>query len=81
MTLKRRISQLEARLVLPGTEADVARERLLSMLARLEATIVAYGSAADCPGASPIERTVRRYLRGDVEPSQALRDALERRFP
>ena len=81
MTLKRRISTLEARRVFPEIESGIMRARLSSMLARLEAAIVASGSAADCPGASPIERTVRRYLRGDAEPGQAIRDALERRFP
>jgi hypothetical protein len=79
MTLRRRLFRLEARHV-PACASD-ARPRLAATLARIEAVVVAPGDASDCVKASPAERMVRRYLRGDVPPAQAVRDLIERRWP
>jgi hypothetical protein len=56
--------------------ASDARDRLAANLARMEAVVVASGDASDRPGASPIERMVRRYLRGDANMGDALRDLM-----
>jgi hypothetical protein len=82
MTLRGRINRLEAR---HGdndeAEVTVARDRLLGLLARLEASVVASGDASDRPNVPLIERAVRRYLRGDASMSDALSDLAERRWP
>ena len=78
-TLRKRLDRLEARKA-PILAYD-ARCRLATKLARMEAVVVASGDASDRPGASPIERTVRRYLRGDVNMGDALRDLMGGRWP
>ena len=73
MTLGRRIARLEVAAAALGAGEDSAlTERLSRLLARLEVAVVASGDASDKPDASPMERTVRRYLRGDAEPADAL---------
>jgi len=54
---------------------------LLERLGRLEQAVLATGDLSDRPGASLIERTVRRYMRGETDPADALRDLVERRWP
>lgn len=79
MTLKKRLSLLEAQL---GAKYDAnGHDRLAAKLARMEAAVVASGDASDRPSASLIERAVRRYLRGDVGMGDALRDLLAGRWP
>ena len=83
MTLLRaRLARLEARKG-GGSDAEAsgATARLVAMLGRIEAAVVASGDASDRLDASPMERTVRRYLRGDTDPGKALRDLVEGRFP
>ena len=54
---------------------------LCDKLARMEERVVALGDSTDLPGTSPIERTVRRYLRGDADMGDALRDLVAGRWP
>jgi len=72
--LRGRVFRLEAHKA-PVAASDV-RDRLAAKLARMEAVVVASGDASDWPSASPIERTVRRYLRGDADMGDALRDLM-----
>lgn len=82
MTLRQRLARLEAR---KGGETDAeaagATARLVEMLGRIEAAVVASGDASDRLDASPVERAVRRYLRGDADPGEALRDMMAGRWP
>jgi hypothetical protein len=77
--LRGRIFRLEARK--PTIAASGTRDRLAAKLARIEAVVVASGDASDRPSASLIERTVRRSLRGDANPGDALRDLVTGRWP
>lgn len=78
-TLRTRLDRLEKRNApAPGATDD---SELAAKLARVEASVVASGDAADRLDASPIERAVRRYLRGDTDMADALRDLVERRWP
>ena len=77
--LRGRVFRLEAHKA-PVAASD-ARDRLAVKLARMEAVAVASGDATDQPGASLIERTVRRYLRGDADMGDALRDLVAGRWP
>ncbi len=77
--LRGRLSRLEAHR--PRPKAGASRDRLAAKLARIELAIVASGDVADRPGAPPIERTVRRYLRGEAAPADALRDLVAGRWP
>lgn len=79
MTLRRRVVRLEARQA-PVAASDAA-DRLAARLAPIAAVVVASGDASDRPGASLIERTVRRYLRGDTDMGDALRDLVAGRWP
>lgn len=63
------------------TAKSGASERLVKKLARLEAAVMATGDVSDRSNASLMERTVRRYLRGDTDPATALRDLLAGRWP
>lgn len=78
-SLRERIALLERREVKPSVANRAAA--LGEKLARIEAMVVASGDASDKIGASLIERTVRRYLRGEAEMGDALRDLLEGRWP
>jgi len=78
--LRGRIARLEGRTG-PVATSDAYDGWFCAKLARIEATIVASGDAIDRPGASPIERTVRRYLRGDADMGDALRDLVAGRWP
>jgi len=77
--LRGRVFRLEARKA--PVAASEARKRLAAKLARMEAVVVASGDASDRPGASFMERTVRRYLRGDADMGDALRDVIGGRWP
>lgn len=77
MTLEKRLAILEAR----KAPAKGNRDRLLAKLARIEAVVLESGDISDRPGASLMERAVRRYLRGDATPADALRDLLAGRWP
>ena len=79
MTLRGRIIRLEARKA--PAEASGARERLAGLLARIEGDVLASGDTLDRPEAPRIERAVRRYLRGEAEPAEALRDLVAGRWP
>lgn len=78
MNLTHRVARLETRK--PPVESG-ARDRMEAKLASIEAHVVASGDASDRPSASPIERTVRRYLRRETAPTDALRDLLAGRWP
>ncbi|SDW65319.1 hypothetical protein SAMN04488238_1036 [Roseicitreum antarcticum] len=79
LKLANRLSRLErARVTRPD---NGARDRLGAKLSQMEAVVVASGDASDRPGASPIERMVRRYLRREADMSEALRDTVARRWP
>ena len=71
MTLRKRLARLEARKA-PAAVSD-GPDVLTAMLSRLEAAVVASGDAFDRPDAPLIERAVRRYLRGEADPADALR--------
>ena len=77
--LRGRIARLEGRDA-PCNPAE-RDDWLCAKLARTEAVVVASGDATDRPNASPIERTVRRYLRGDTDMGDALRDLVAGRWP
>jgi len=77
--LRGRVIRLETRKT-PVAESGT-RDRLAAKLARMEAAVVASGDATDRPRASLMERTVRRYLRGDAGMGDALRDLLAGRWP
>lgn len=77
--LRGRVFRLETRKA--PVAASGNRDRLAAKLARLEAVVAASGDASDRPGASLIERAVRRYLRGDADPATALRDLVAGRWP
>lgn len=77
--LRGRIARLEGRKAPPCLTNSAAK--LGEKLARLEAFVVASGDASDKIGASLMERTVRRYLRGEAEMDDALRDLVEGRWP
>lgn len=77
MTWRRRLARLER----ARGGAHPARDRLAELLARVEGAVVASGDARDRPGASPVERMVRRYLRGDATLGDALRAHLAGRWP
>ena len=79
MTLQKWPVTLESRRGVTRIKTD-ARDRLAAKLAYMKA-VVASGDASDRPVASPIEQTVRCYLRGDVDMSTALRDVVARRWP
>ena len=79
MSLRQRVIHLETRKT-PVAETGT-RDRLAAKLARMEAAVVASGDVSDPPSASLMERTVRRYLRGDVGMDDALRDLLAGRWP
>jgi len=79
MSLRQRVIHLETRKT-PVAETGT-RDRLAAKLARMEAAVVASGDASDRPSASPMERAVRRYLRGYTTPATALRDLLAGRWP
>jgi hypothetical protein len=79
MALKRRSARLESRKGPPV--ASDAKHRLAEKLARMEAAVMASGDASDRPEASLIERTVRRYIRGDAGIGDALRDLVAGRWP
>lgn len=79
MTLRRRLDRLEARKA-PVAASD-SLDGLAAKLSRLEAPVVASGDASDRPDAPPIERAVRRYLRGEAKPADALRDLVAGRWP
>jgi hypothetical protein len=76
--LRGRVLRLEGQKA-PVAASD-ARDRLAAKLGRTEAVVVASGDASDRPGASPLERTVRRYLRGDANMGDALRDLMGGRW-
>lgn len=59
----------------PGTPryAEATKACLAARLARIEETVVQSGDASDKPDAAPVERAVRRYLRGDANIADALR--------
>lgn len=80
--LDKRLARLEAKCS-GAREGDKGRtvELLAAKLARIEEAVVQSGDASDRPGASLIERTVQRYLRGDAGMGEALRDLIERRWP
>lgn len=80
MTLRKRINGLETRRMVNERDTG-ARGRLAAKLAHIELVVVASGDASDRPGASLIERTVRRYLRGDADMGDALRDLMGGRWP
>ena len=50
-------------------------------LSMAPATHPTSGDASDNPDASPMQRTVARYLRGDADMADALRDLVAGRFP
>lgn len=77
--LRKRLSRLELHRA-PVAASD-ARDRLAAKLAHMESVVVASGDESDRPGASPIERTVWRYLRGDANMGDALRDLVAGRWP
>lgn len=77
--IETRLARLEARRQ-PVTR-DKTTTRLLEKLGRLERAVLATGDLSDRPGGSLMERTVRRYLRGDTDPADALRDLLDERYP
>lgn len=77
--IESRLVRLEARR--KPVKRDKAKADLLERLGRLEQAVLATGDLSDRPGASLIERTVRRYMRGETHPTDALRDLLERRWP
>lgn len=79
MTLRRRLDRLEARKA-PVAASD-ARDRLAAKVAHIEAAVAASGDATDRPDAPLIERAVRRYLRGEADPADALRALVARRWP
>lgn len=79
MTLRGRIIRLETRKA-PVAASD-ARDRLAAKLAHIEAAVMASGDASDRPDAPLIERAVRRYLRGEAELANALRDLMAGRRP
>jgi hypothetical protein len=79
MTLQKRLTRLEG--ARAARNDGGARERLHGKLMQMEAAVVASGDASDRPGASPIERMVRRYLRRDVDMGEALRDKIAGRWP
>jgi hypothetical protein len=79
MTRATRLTRLEKIMARP--KASDAKDRLAEKLARMEAVVVASGDVSDRAGASLIERTVRRYLRGDADVGEALRDVLAGRWP
>lgn len=87
MTLRRRLDRLEARRA-PAARDDSELVRLMrddselmARLLKIEAHVVASGDASDRPDAPPIERAVRRYLRGEADPADALRDLVAGRWP
>ena len=79
MTLRKRLARLEGR----DAPCDPAErdDWLCAKLTRLESAIVDSGDASDNPDASPMQRTVARYLRGDADMADALRDLVAGRFP
>ena len=77
--LRGRIARIEGRDA-PCNPAE-RDDWLCDKLARIEAVVVASGDASDRLDASPIERTVRRYLRGDADMGDALRDLVAGRWP
>ena len=77
MSLKNRLAKIETR----WAPAKGNHVRLLAKLAHIEAMVVASGDTSDRPDASLIERAVRRYLRGDATPADALRDLVAGRWP
>jgi len=77
--LRKRVFRLETQKA--PVEPSNARDRLAAMLARMEVAVLESGDISDRPGASPFERTVRRYLRREVDMGTALRDAVARRWP
>lgn len=80
MKLARRLSRLEVHRAVPF--ADIAaRKQLGAVVARMEAAVVASGDAADRLDASPLERMVRRVLRGKADLGDALRGLLTARTP
>ena len=79
MTLRHRVTRLEAG---PGARPENGRgcEKLTALLGRIEAAVLAEGDASDRPDVPPLERAVRRYLRGDADPAEALRDLVDGRW-
>ena len=77
--LRGRIARLEGRET-PCSPAE-RDDWLCAKLARMESVVVASGDATDNPDASPMQRTVARYLRGDADMADALRDLVAGRFP
>ena len=77
--LRGRIARLEGR----DAPCDPAErdDWLCAKLARMETVVVASGDASDNRDASPMQRTVARYLRGDADMADALRDLVAGRFP
>jgi hypothetical protein len=67
MSLRTRISRLEARRGGPTTEAEAAaaKEEFLKRMARVEAGLIAEGDYSHEPKASRFENFVRACLRGD----------------
>lgn len=80
MTLRARLARLEAKKA-PSHGSQNTHEELWKRLARIEARVVASGDASDRPDAPLIERAVRRYLRGEVDPADAMQDLLAGRWP
>lgn len=82
MRLRRRVARLEAR---PGARTEAAeaasRRRLFDELLRIERFVIATGDASDNPRASPMERAVRRWVRGDATIKDALADLAAGRWP
>jgi hypothetical protein len=79
MALERRLARLESRKA--PLVASGAKHHLAEKLARMEVTVMASGDASDRPEAPLIERTVRRYIRGDAGIGDALRDLVAGRWP
>ncbi len=78
-TLRTRLDRLEKRNApAPGAADD---SELAEKLARVEAAVVASGDAADRLDASPVERAVRRYLRGEATLADALGDLVKGNAP
>ena len=78
-SVRNRLAQLE-RLEDRSSMSDNAAI-LCEKLARIELHVLASGDLSDNSGASLMERTVRRCLRGEAEIGNALRDLLEGRWP
>ena len=77
--IESRLARLEARK--KPMNSDNAKADLFARLGRLEQAVLATGDLSDRPSASLIERTVRRYMRGETDLAAALRDMLEGRWP